>query len=88
MPQDAFNQNIAMPQTAGRARCAGYESLTVRERDVLERIIRGSSNKEIGRQLGISPRTIEVHRARIMMKLGAKNVADLVRLVLSQDQDH
>ena len=55
-----------------------------RERDVLGQIAGGASNKEAGRQLGISPRTIEVHRARIMEKLGAKNAADLVRIVLSE----
>ena len=43
----------------------------------------GASNKEAGRTLGIRPRTIEVHRARIMEKLGAKNAADLVRIVLA-----
>jgi DNA-binding NarL/FixJ family response regulator len=63
----------------------GYERLTPREREVLKAIIRGSSNKEIGRLLDVSPRTIEVHRARIMTKLGAKNAADLVRIALSQD---
>lgn len=61
----------------------GSELLTARERDVLSRIASGSSNKQAGRELGISPRTIEVHRARIMEKLGAKNAADLVRIVLS-----
>jgi two-component system, LuxR family, response regulator FixJ len=50
---------------------------------VLGQIAAGSSNKQAGRELGISPRTIEVHRARIMEKLGAKNAADLVRIVLS-----
>lgn len=60
----------------------GSEQLTSRERDVLERIANGASNKEAGRELGISPRTIEVHRARIMEKLGARNAADLVRIVL------
>jgi len=60
----------------------GYNSLTRREVEVLEQISAGASNKEAGRELGISPRTIEVHRARIMEKLGAKNTADLVRIVL------
>jgi two-component system, LuxR family, response regulator FixJ len=62
----------------------GYDQLTSRERDVLGQIAAGSSNKQAGRELGISPRTIEVHRARIMEKLGAKNAADLVRIVLSE----
>jgi len=60
------------------------ERLTPRERDVLAQIANGASNKEAGRQLGISPRTIEVHRARIMEKLGARNTADLVRIVLTE----
>jgi two-component system, LuxR family, response regulator FixJ len=62
----------------------GYDLLTPREREVLSQIAQGASNKEAGRHLGISPRTIEVHRARIMEKLGAKNAADLVRIVLSE----
>jgi DNA-binding CsgD family transcriptional regulator len=44
----------------------------------------GASNKEAGRQLGISPRTIEYHRANIMVKLGARNAADLFRIALSK----
>ena len=57
--------------------------LTPRECEVLAQIAAGASNKEVGRQLGISPRTVEVHRARIMKKLGARNAADLVRIVFS-----
>ena len=60
----------------------GHERLTAREREVLEQIARGASYKETGHDLGISPRTVEVHRARIMDKLAAKNVADLIRIVL------
>lgn len=60
----------------------GSETLTPREMEVLKLIADGQSNKEAGRDLGISPRTVEVHRARIMEKLGAKNAADLVRIVL------
>lgn len=61
----------------------GQAQLTPREREVLAQIAAGASNKEAGRRLGISPRTIEVHRARIMEKIGARNAADLVRIVLS-----
>jgi FixJ family two-component response regulator len=64
------------------------ERLTPRERDVLAQIAGGASNKEAGRHLGISPRTIEVHRARIMEKLGARNTADLVRIVLTGAEAH
>jgi two-component system, LuxR family, response regulator FixJ len=66
------------------AQFPGRDLLTPREREVLGKIAEGASNKEAGRLLGISPRTIEVHRARIMEKLGAKNAADLVRIVLSE----
>ena len=62
---------------------SGQALLTPREREVLAQIAAGASNKEAGRHLGISPRTIEVHRARVMEKLGARNAADLVRIVLS-----
>ncbi|MEM1046582.1 MAG: response regulator [Pseudomonadota bacterium] len=61
----------------------GKDRLTPRELEVLQEITAGASNKEAGKQLGISPRTIEVHRARIMEKLQARNAADLVRMVLS-----
>jgi two-component system, LuxR family, response regulator FixJ len=67
----------------GLADFPGLGLLTRRERDVLAQVTNGSSNKEAGRRLGISPRTIEVHRARIMDKLGARNAADLMRIVLS-----
>jgi FixJ family two-component response regulator len=61
----------------------GREPLTRREREVLEQFSSGASNKEAGRHLGISPRTIEDHRANIMKKLGARNAADLIRIVMS-----
>ena len=61
----------------------GREPLTRREREVLEQFTAGASNKEAGRHLGISPRTIEDHRANIMKKLGARNAADLIRIVMT-----
>jgi FixJ family two-component response regulator len=61
----------------------GREPLTRREREVLEQFTSGASNKEAGRTLGISPRTIEDHRANIMKKLGARNAADLIRIVMT-----
>ncbi len=62
----------------------GREPLTRREREVLVCLTSGASNKEAARQLGIGPRTVEYHRARLMEKLGARNVADLVRIVMSE----
>jgi two-component system response regulator FixJ len=64
----------------------GCERLTRREAEVLAEITAAASNKEAGGHLGISPRTIEVHRGRVMKKLGAKNAADLVRIALTKRQ--
>lgn len=61
-----------------------WHNLTPREREALDLITGGSSNKEGGRRMGISTRTFEVHRAHIMEKLGARNAADLVRMALSE----
>jgi two-component system response regulator FixJ len=60
----------------------GRDQLTRREIEVLAQIVAAASNKEAARDLGISRRTIEVHRKHIMQKLGAKNAVDLVRIVL------
>lgn len=54
--------------------------LTPREKEVLRQLTLGHANKIIAHELGISPRTVEVHRARLMSKLKAHNVADIVRL--------
>jgi FixJ family two-component response regulator len=61
----------------------GREPLTKREHEVLEQIASGASNKQAGRRLGISSRTIEDHRANIMGKLGARNAADLMRMAMT-----
>jgi two-component system response regulator FixJ len=57
-------------------------SLTARERQVLERLIAGQPNKAIGRDLDISPRTVEIYRANVMAKMKAASVSELVRLTL------
>jgi FixJ family two-component response regulator len=58
-------------------------SLTPRELEVLKEITDGRTNQQSGRDLGISPRTVEVHRRRIMEKLGARNTVDLMQIVLT-----
>ena len=62
---------------------AHYASLTPREREVLGRLAAGQPNKTIAYDLGTSPRTVEVQRARVMEKMGARSLADLVRMVLA-----
>ena len=63
-----------------------YTSLTQREREIMALIAAGKSSKLIAHEIGISTRTVEAHRARLMMKLSAKNTADLVRIQLSIPQ--
>jgi two-component system response regulator FixJ len=61
----------------------GLKSLTARERDVLEHLTTGMSSREIGERLGISARTVDVHRGNLLTKLSARNTADLIRIVVS-----
>jgi RNA polymerase sigma factor (sigma-70 family) len=67
---------------ARAAEFAKLATLTEREREVLEHAAQGLHAKEIAAALGISPRTVEVHKTRIMEKLGVRNVAELVRFAL------
>jgi FixJ family two-component response regulator len=57
-----------------------FESLTHRQREVMTLAATGMSNKEIGGRLGISARTVEIHRAWVMERMGARNLAELVRM--------
>lgn len=66
---------------------ARLAELTAREREVLAQAALGLHAKEIGAVLGISPRTVEVHKTRIMAKLGVRNVAELVRFALAAEPD-
>jgi two-component system response regulator FixJ len=61
------------------------DSLTPREREVLALVTSGSANKVMAADLGLSQRTIEIHRARVMEKMGASSVAQLVRMVMDLD---
>ena len=59
------------------------ETLSERERQVLDGVVDGHPNKVIARDLGISPRTVEIYRAKLMAKMHADNLAALVRMTLS-----
>ncbi|WP_051383452.1 LuxR C-terminal-related transcriptional regulator [Bradyrhizobium sp. WSM3983] len=61
---------------------ADLQQLTPRERVVLRELLEGNSSKRVARKLGISPRTVEFHRANIIRKLGARNTAELIAIVL------
>jgi two-component system, LuxR family, response regulator FixJ len=60
--------------------------LTPRERNVLDQLVAGRSNKVAAYELGISPRTIEIHRAHIMDKMNARGISDLVRIALTANR--
>ena len=77
--EDARNQSRMLQLNQQRAR---LDRLTPRERDVLERLGRGLQNREIAAELNISPRTVEVYKARMMEKLECSNLADVVRVSL------
>jgi two-component system, LuxR family, response regulator FixJ len=61
---------------------AAARSLTVRQWQVFDLLIAGLSSKQIGHELSISPRTVEIHRAQLMQKMGVRNTASLVRVAL------
>jgi len=58
-------------------------SLTPKEREVLDKLVEGLPNKTIAYDLGSSPRTVEVHRARVMEKMGARSLPELVRMTIA-----
>lgn len=76
-------QGSTLDQAGQRAHVESLlASLTPREREVMELVVAGRHNREIAENLGISPRTVEVHKARMVAKLQVDNVPDLVRLSL------
>ena len=73
-------------EAANSVDAANLAKLTRREREVLGLAGKGLHAKEIARVLGISPRTVEVHKASVMSKLGARNVAELVRFAMTAER--
>jgi two-component system response regulator FixJ len=78
--QEAADANSRRRQVRQR-----LESLTGRERQVLDLLVEGASNKVVAVRLGISPRTVEVYRASVMSKMRAESLSDLVRMTLASD---
>jgi FixJ family two-component response regulator len=80
--ESAFDRErirISQQEEAAK-REAIFTQLTERERQVMDLVVLGKHNRKIGEELGISPRTVEVHKARIMNKLGVRELSDLIRL--------
>lgn len=81
---DTRNRELRETRRRVRQRMA---ALTAREREAMALVVAGCSNKKIAQQLGISERTVEIHRARVMEKMGAASVPDLVRMIISSDHE-
>ena len=85
---EAIQRAIAFSEACSRARVETeairglLASLSRREHDVLEGVLAGEPNKRIAAKLGIAEKTVEAHRARLMAKLEARNIVDLVKKVL------
>lgn len=72
---------------ARRGDSARLAKLTAREREIMEHAAKGLHAKEIASALGISPRTVEIHKTRLMAKLGVRNVAELVRFAMTAAEE-
>jgi two-component system response regulator FixJ len=80
----ARSKSGALPRAAGAEGLEGKLALlSERERQVLDRLIEGEANKVIAQNLGISPRTVEIYRAKLMTKMEAASFADLIRTVVA-----
>ena len=75
------------PRAPAPGQADAIARLSAREREVMALMVQGLHNRRIAEELGISPRTVEVHKARVMEKLGVSNLVDLVRLVDRQASD-
>ena len=77
--------NDTAPDGGAAEITARLESLSERERQVLERVVSGQPNKVIARDLEISPRTVEIYRAKLMTKMQADSLASLVRMAMAAE---
>ncbi|HLI13867.1 MAG TPA: response regulator [Alphaproteobacteria bacterium] len=84
----ALNEDAAIRrQAAARGELAARAArLTPREREIMRLVAMGEQNKMIARRLGISFRTVEIHRTRVMEKMQARSLSDLVRMVIALDE--
>lgn len=71
-------------QRARAEKASRFASLSAREAEVMRLMLAGELNKQIADRLGITMRTVEVHRARVLQKLGARNIADLARIAAGE----
>ena len=80
--RDAIAKDRALRQLRlqGRRIVKRYSQLTPREKQVMQGVVAGKPNKVIARELGVSPRTIDIHRSRVMLKMGAQTLPDLVTM--------
>lgn len=65
------------------ATAAGLTALTPREREVMSLLVDGRQSKEIAHELGISRRTVDIHRGRLMRKMRARSIVDLIRMAIA-----
>ena len=88
--QNAVRQHVRSRQRhqADRSARERFAQLSEREREVLGLIVEGLTNKEIGRALGLSPRTVETHRANLFAKLQAESLAQLIRRYAALVDEH
>ncbi|HLT91151.1 MAG TPA: response regulator FixJ [Woeseiaceae bacterium] len=78
----ARDREVRSTQAARADIARRLETLTAREREVMELVVTGKPNKVIAWELGVSQRTVEIHRARVMEKMKARSLAELVRMTL------